>query len=96
MERLEERLKELGYRKDYEFYQRENITLLCYEKCKYKYSYIQIAFYKETNKIHYHKIVLYDKEISHYAQIDEITKAFNEMQKDLAILKEIEKDELEL
>ena len=96
MTKLEEKLQELGYRKDYEFYQRENITLLCYEKYKYNFLYIQIILYKENNKLHSGKVVLYDKEIYHYKQVDEINDAFNEMQKDLTILKEIEKDELEL
>ena len=83
MSRLEERLKELGYSK------RE------YSKVQYfKSIYGGIIHLDITDLV---STYVEPKYIIHFQQdLDNLQQAFNEMQKDLAILKEIEKDELEL
>ena len=87
MTKLEKKLIELGYIKSSIFFVNENRTVVGYENCKWACLYVEITFFKETNKIHTARLNLYDKEITHYSQVEEIQQAFNELQRDLEELK---------
>ena len=80
MTKLEEKLVELGYKPYYR----------CYEKIVGKISIFVEPFDELFTKIH--KMYVYDdtQYIKRQEQIDNLQQAFNEMQKDLEILKECE------
>lgn len=85
MSKLEEKLQELGYEYNKNFmYYRKEIN-----------DHIRINIEVFKGQICDYRI-LDTKVIKTQEHIDNLQQAFNEMQKDLAILKEIEKDELEL
>ena len=79
MTKLEEKLIELGYKKDFEYY---------WEKAKWVNN--SFIVYQINKKL---KGRLVDCSISSQQHIDDLQLAFNEMQKDLEILKECEENE---
>ena len=94
MNKLVKKLKEMGYYKVWEGY-----GIKQYRKIqKYKNREFTINFdieYKKTSVNIKEWFIVYGK-ISKKEEITGLRKSFNQMEKDLAILKEIEKDELEL
>ena len=94
MERLEKKLQELGYR-FIEDYFTGGTQKFCQKEIVKNDVIIGIYTNKEKTKIEDYEVEGYIC-IDTQQQIDNLQQAFNEMQKDLAILKEIEKDELEL
>ena len=80
MTKLEQKLQELGYKPYYR----------CYEKIVGKISIFVEPFNEPFTKIH--KIYVYNENnyIKRQEQIDNLQLAFNELQKDLEILKECE------
>ena len=85
MTKLEEKLIELGYEKREVFYQNNDIYRTKYIKSVNNVSYIEINVYEK-----YTYSVINEYAITDQSQIDKIQQAFNEMQKDLEILKECE------
>ena len=94
MSRLEEKLQELGYEAKGSHYVKHE-----YNK-NYDYNLVivvNISDFSISNYYLYPNDRLYITSKDNLEEIKkELQQAFNEMQKDLAILKEIEKDELEL
>lgn len=85
MSRLEDKLIELGYEKREVSYQNNNIYRTKYIKSVNNVAYIEINVYEN-----YTYFVRNEYAISNQSMIDKIQQAFNEMQKDLEILKECE------
>lgn len=88
MSKLKEKLQELGYKVSIF----QNRYVKNYEETG---NYILIQLSKYEDEIKYWGLYC-PNGFSIQEHIDSLQKEFNQMQKDLAILKEIEKDELEL
>lgn len=90
MTKLEEKLIELDYKKDFEFHSQK--ILIFYRKTKWHFASVQIVVDKELNEIWGYQVDIEDKKVTYYRQADDIQQAFNEMQKDLEILIGVEDD----
>lgn len=85
--KLEEKLIDLGYEKREVFYQNNNIYRIKYIKSVNNVAYIELNVYEN-----YTYCVRNEYSITDQSMIDRIQQAFNIMQKDLELLKEIEND----
>ena len=83
MTKLEQKLIELGYKKEFEF----GGKFIYFSKRKWRFVEIGILINKELNKIDSYRVDMDDRKITYYKEVDEINEAFNEMQKDLEELK---------
>ena len=88
MTRLEEKLVELGYEKDFEVH--SNKLLIFFTKSKWNFASIQIVIDKNANELWKYQVDLEDKLITYYRESEDIQLAFNEMQKDLEELRKYE------
>lgn len=86
MTKLEEKLIELGYKKDFEVH--SNKILIFYRKTNWLFASIQIVIDKDLGEVWKYQVDIEDKIITYYRQADEIQQAYNEMERDL---EEIEK-----
>ena len=85
MTKLEEKIIELGYVKDFEIHSKK--VLIFFRKSKWNFASIQIVIDKNTNEIWKYQVDFEDKLITYYREFDDIEQAFNVMQKDLEELK---------
>ena len=84
MSRLEEKLKELGYENDFDLFYIKTINT------KYDDMEIIIKLTKKKNKIKYSELNVIDANIRKIKHIKTIEKSFNQMQKDLEVLRNVE------
>lgn len=82
MSRLEEKLKELGYKYV------ESIN--CFGKKHSRFISIFIELNKDKSKVNDYDVEYTTYRFKKQQQIDNLQQAFNEMQKDLEVLKEYE------
>ena len=83
MTKLEQKLIELGYEKREVFYQNNDIYRTKYIKSVNNVSYIEINVYES-----YTYSVINEYSITDQSIIDKIQQAFDEMQKDVEVLKQ--------
>lgn len=88
MTKLEEKLIELGYKRDFEIHSKK--ILIFFRKSKWVFASIQIVIDKELNEVWKYQVDIEDKIITYYRQADDIQQAFNEMEKDLEELRKYE------
>lgn len=87
MTKLEEKFIELGYKIERD----EEYTEDCFIACKDCNAYADIVIGVSENKIYHYYVYTYlIQHIRRQDQIDYLQQAYNEMQKDLAVLKECE------